>query len=103
MRVQFKPETKLGKWSAWLIVAYAVSALTFQAIYFSPWGGVPSLGALVIALVPVSPLGIAAFITSVISIIRREERSVAVRLAVVFSSLSLFGFVVWILLITFPH
>jgi hypothetical protein len=103
MRLYFKPKTKLGKWSAWIIVAFAVSVGVFPAIYFSQWGGVTSFGSLVIALVPASPLGIAAFITGIISIIRGKEQSIAVRLAVVFGSLSLFGFVVWILLITFPH
>ena len=103
MQVHFKPTTTLGKWSAWLIVAFVVTAGALQALWFSEWDGVPSLGALVITFVPASPLGIAAFITGIISILRSEERSVSVRLAVVSGSVSLFGFVVWIFLVTSFH
>jgi hypothetical protein len=34
VRVHFKPTTTLGKWSAWLIVAFAVFLVAYQAIYF---------------------------------------------------------------------
>ena len=105
MRVQFKPKTKLGKWSAWLIVAFAVSFGAFQAyiasftgqlvVFTSPW--------MALALSPAPPFGVAAFITGLISILRRKERSIAVRLAVVFGSFGLFGLIAWIILVTFPH
>ena len=105
MRVHFKPKTKLGKWSAWLIVAFAVCLGVFQAMYASSTGGFPWYRDLLLALMlsPAQPLGIAAFITGLISILRREERSIAVRLAVVFGSFGLFGLIAWIILVTFPH
>jgi hypothetical protein len=105
MRVHFKPKIKLGKWSAWLIVAFAVCLGAFQANYASSTGGFPWYRDLLLALMlsPAQQLGIAAFITGLISIVRREEQSVAVRLAVVFGSFSLFGLIAWILLVTFPH
>jgi hypothetical protein len=105
MRVHFKPKTNLGKCSAWLIVAFAVCLAVYQDIYASSTGGFPWHRDLWLALTlsPAMPLGIAAFITGIISIERRGERSVAVRLAVVFGSFGLFGLIVWIILVTYPH
>jgi hypothetical protein len=105
MQVYFKPKTKLGKLSAWLIVAFAVCIGAFQAYYASLRGLVPWYSNLLMALAlsPAQPLGIAAFITGVISILRRNERSIAVRLAVVFGSFGLFGLIAFIILVTFPH
>ena len=84
MRVHFKPKTKLGKWSAWLIVASAVSvgAASFRGQFLEP--GVPFFAI---------PWGIAAFITGFISILRSKERSLAVYLAVGFGS---FILILWI-------
>lgn len=110
MRVYFKPKTKLGKWSAWLIVAFAVCFVAFLVTYASSRGQSSGLWLpwyrdllLALSVSPALPLGIAAFITGLISIVRRKERSVAVRLAVAFGSFSLLGLIFWILLITFPH
>ena len=80
MRVHFKPKTKLGKWSAWLIVAFAVfvGAASFRGKFLEP-------------VVPfyATQLGIAAFITGLISILRSKERSLAVYLAIGFGSFTL--------------
>jgi hypothetical protein len=105
MWVYFKPKTRLGKWSAWLIVAFAVCVGAFQAYYASLRGPVPWYSNLVMALAlsPALPLGVAAFVTGLISIVRRKERSIAVGLAVVFGYFGLFGLIVWIRLVTFPH
>ena len=105
MQVHFKPKTKLGKWSFGLIVAFAVCLGAFQARYASLSGGFPWYRGLLLTLMlsPAPPLGIAAFISGLISILRREERSIAVRLAVVFGSFGLFGLIAWIILVTFPH
>ena len=106
MRVYFKPKTKLGKCSAWLIVAFAVCLGVYQDIYASStMGGFPWYRDLLLALAlsPAQPLGIAAFITSLISIRRMGERSIAVYLAVIFGTFGLLGLIFWILLVTFPH
>jgi len=104
MQVHFKPKTNLGKCSAWLIVAFAVCLGVFQAIYASSTGA-SWYRYLLLALMfsPAQPLGIAAFITGLISIVRSKERSVAVYLAIIFGSFGIFGLIFWILLVTFPH
>lgn len=85
MRVQFKPQTELGKRSAWLLVALAVFMGVFRInVLLGHRGGDtffsnPSL-AIPILLAGIS--GIAAFITGLISIVRKKERSIAVYLAV---------------------
>ncbi len=95
MRVHFKLKTKLGKWSAWLIVAFAVSIGVFPVIYASSSGVFTWYRNLLLALVfsPAQPLGIAAFISGLISILIGKERSIAVRLAVVFGSLGIFALI----------
>ena len=98
MRAYFKPKTKLGKWSAWLIVAFAVCLGTFAAIFISQRGGggtfLVGLG-MAIGMVRAMPLAIAAFITGLISIGRMKEQSIAVYLAIIFGLIAL---VFWILL-----
>jgi peptidoglycan/LPS O-acetylase OafA/YrhL len=85
MRVHFKPKTKLGKRSAWLLVTLAALMGIFRVnILLGQQGGDtffsnPSL-AIPILLAGIS--GIAAFITGLISIIRKKERSISVYLAV---------------------
>ena len=80
MRVHFRPKTKLGKWSAWLIVTCAVyvGAASFRGKFLEP----------VVPFYAV-PLGIAAFVTGLISILRSKERSIAAYLAVGFGSFTL--------------
>jgi len=96
MQVYFKPKTKLGKWSAWLIVAFAVLLGAFQAIWGSQLVGDTLLERFFKIWVysPAPPLGIAASITGLISILsKRKERSIAVYLAIIFG---LIGPVIWI-------
>ena len=98
MRVHFKPKTNLGKWSAWLIVAFAVCLGTFAAIFISQRSGGGTLlvnMGMAIGMIRAMPLAIAAFITGLISIGRMKERSIAVYLAVIFGLTAL---VFWILL-----
>ena len=90
MRVHFKPKTTLGKWSAWLIVAYAVVLVA---------GALQDRNGLVGGMFAV-PLGMAAFITGLISIVRSKERSIAVYLVVVFGFITI---ALIVRLITFPH
>jgi hypothetical protein len=85
VKVHFKPKTRLGKRSAWLLVTLAISMGVFRInallghqgsdTFFSN----PSL-AIPILLAGIS--GIAAFITGLLSIIREKERSISVYLAV---------------------
>ena len=85
MRVHFRPRTKLGKRSVWLLVALAVFMGVFRInVLLGQRGGDtffsnPSL-AIPILLAGIS--GIAAFITGLISIIKEKERSISVFLAV---------------------
>jgi len=85
LQVHFRPKTRLGKRSVWLLVALAVFLLVFRinALLGQRGGDTffsnPSL-AIPILLAGIS--GIAAFITGLISIIREKERSVSVYLAV---------------------
>ena len=85
MQVHFKPKTRLGKRSAWLLVTLAVLMGVFRInVLLGQRGGDtffsnPSL-AIPILLAGIS--GIAAFITGLISIIREKERSISVYLAV---------------------
>ncbi len=85
MQVHFKPKTKLGKRSAWLLVALAVFMAAFRinvllgyrggdTFFSNPFFAIPIL------LAGIS--GIAAFITGLIGIIREKERSISVYVAV---------------------
>jgi hypothetical protein len=87
MRVHFKPTTDLGKRSAWLIVAFAVLLGAFYILVASGQRGGDTFFSNPILTVPMllaAASGIAAFITGLISIIKKKERSVAVYLAVTF-------------------
>ena len=87
MRVHFKPKTNLGKWSAWLIVAFAVSMASFGILLASGQRGGDTFFSNPIIGIPIliaAASGIAAFITGLISIVRRKERSISVYVAVAF-------------------
>jgi hypothetical protein len=103
MRVHFKPKTNLGKWSAWLIVAFAVSMASFGILVASGQRGGDTFFSNPILTIPVliaATSGIAAFITGIISIVRRKERSISVYVAVAFGLITL----VFVLgEIIFPH
>ncbi len=102
MRVHFKPKTTLGKWSAWLIVAYAVVLVAFEPILRWKSVGETFLGSLFFTSMsyPALPLGMAAFITGLISILRCKERSIAVYLAVIFGVIGpiswTVGMIIWL-------
>ena len=97
MRVHLKPTTTLGMWSTWLIFAFAVSLASFGILVASGQLGNPIL---TIPILFAGTSGVAAFITGLISIVKRKERSIAVYLAVTFGLLFL---VVWLVVITYPH
>jgi len=84
VKIHFKPRTRLGKRSAWLLIALAVFMGVFRInVLLGQRGGDtffsnPSL-AIPILLAGIS--GIVAFITGLISMIREKERSISVYLA----------------------
>ena len=103
MRVHFKPKTKLGRCSAWLIVAFAVFFGSLQALIASGQrGGDTFFSNLVLAIPGLlsASSGIAAFVTGLISIIKKKERAVAIYFAVGFGLITLI-FVLGELI--FPH
>ena len=100
MRVHFKPTTKLGKWSACLIVAFALATTILTVLFYLAFGGDISGSEaegrfffwlrLLIGMGPIhfnTPFGVAASITGLTSIVRSKERSIAVYLAVTLGSL----------------
>ena len=100
MGVHFKPKTKLGKSSAWLIVAFAVATAIIAVVFCLAFGGGISGSEagdlfffwlrLLVGMGPIhfyTPFGVAAFITGLISTVRSKERSIAVYLAVTLGSL----------------
>jgi len=103
MRIHFKPTTTLGKWSAWLIFAFAVSLASFGILVASGQRGGDTFFSNPILTIPIliaATSGIAAFITGLVSIVKRKERSISVYLAVVF------GFITLVFVlgeIIFPH
>ena len=103
MKAHFKPKTKLGKWSAWLIVAFGVFMGIFQALVASgqrsgeTFFSNPSLTA---AILPAGTAGIAAFIAGLVSIIRDKERSASVIIAVV---IGLFVLIFALGEVLYPH
>jgi hypothetical protein len=103
MRARFKPTTKLGRYSAWLIVAFAVFFGSLQALIASGQRGGDTFFSNLMLAIP-GPLaataGIAAFITGLIGVVRSRERSVSVYLAVGFGLITLI-FVIGE--VAFPH
>ena len=85
MRVHFKPQTRFGKRSVWLLVALAVFMGVFRInVLLGQRGGDTffSNPSLAIPILLAGSSGIAAFVTGLISIIREKERSISVYLAV---------------------
>ena len=103
MRIHFKPTTTLGKRSAWLIFTFAVSLASFGILVASGKRGGDTFFSNPILTIPIliaATAGISAFITGLISIVRRKERSISVYLALIFGLITL----VFVLgEIIFPH
>ena len=103
MRVHFKPTTDLGKWSAWLIVAFAILLGVFYILVASGQRGGDTFLSNPILTVPMllaATSAIAAFIIGLISVVKRKERSVAVVLAIV---VGLFVIIFVLGEVIFPH
>ena len=102
------PKTKLGKWSVRLIVVFFLLFILVQIIAaVGRSQGVfdsDSFNAyqilIPITIIPSGICGIAAFITGIISILKRKERSVSVFLATIIGFL-VFDFMLGEIL--FPH
>jgi len=102
-RFYFKPKTNWGKWSTRLIVAFAVFLASFGILVASGQRGGNTFFSNPILTIPIllaGTSGIAAFITGLISIVRRKERSISVYLAV---TLGLIVLVFVLGEIIFPH
>jgi cytochrome bd-type quinol oxidase subunit 2 len=103
MRVHFKPTTNLGKWSAWLIVAFAILLGVFYILVASGQRGGDTFFSNPILTVPMllaATSAIAAFVIGLISVVKRKERSVAVVLAIV---VGLFVIIFVLGEVIFPH
>jgi hypothetical protein len=85
MKITILPKTPLGRWSIWLAVAWI---LFFVLSMFLAESGLVKLPlsdrALDLAMLGVTGgIGIASFITGLISIIKNKERSILVFLALI--------------------
>jgi len=103
MKVHFIPKTHLGKWSAWLMVAFIVFfGLFFLFIASGQRGGATFFSNLwlTVPMLLAGISGISAFFTGIIGVIKDRERSVLVYLAI------LIGLIVLLFClaeIIFPH
>ena len=103
VRFRFKPQTKLGKRSVWLLVALAVCMGVFRINVFLGYRGGDTFFSnppLAVPILLAGISGIAAFITGLISIIRVKERAISVYLAVV---IGLIVLIVALVQIVSPH
>ena len=85
MQVHFKPKTKFGKRSAWLLIALAIFMVAFRTNLLLGYRGGDTFFSnpfLAIPILLAGISGIAALITGLIGIIRERERSISVYLAV---------------------
>ena len=92
MKVHFKPTTRLGQRSAWLIFTFAVSLASFGILVASGQRGGETFFSNPILTIPgliAAAAGISAFFTGLISIVRSKERSISVYLAVGFGLVTL--------------
>ena len=103
MKINLRPKTYLGKWSAWLIVCFLVFfGLFFLFIGLGERGGSTFFSnlKLTIPYLIAGICGVASFFTGIIGIFKDKERSILVFLS------TIIGFFVflWILAeFLFPH
>jgi len=103
MKIYFMPQTRPGRWSAWLIIAFIVFfGLFYLFVATGQRGGATFFSNLYLA-VPVviaAISGISAFFTGIIGVIKDRERAILVYLAM------LIGLIVLLFClaeIIFPH
>jgi hypothetical protein len=92
VRITILPKTPLGRWSVGLAIAFILFYVLAEVLYgFEVLGpGLnPALGN-ALAIV-VAGIGVAAFVTGLISIIKSKERSILVFLTTAIGFYSLFG------------
>jgi len=84
MKIYFMPQTRPGRWSAWLIIAFIVFfGLFYLFVATGQRGGATFFSNLYLA-VPVviaAISGISAFFTGIIGVIKDRERAILVYLA----------------------
>jgi len=103
MKVHFTPKTRLGRWSAWLIVAFIVFFGLFYLFVASGQRGGATFFSNLFLTVPVviaAISGIAAFFTGIIGVIKDRERSFLVYLSILIGLIILLYCLAEII---FPH
>ena len=84
MKVTFLPKTVLGRWSFWLIVAFALFFLIFQLLVASGQRGGETFSGNWLLIIPIFLAvicGISSLIVGLVSIIKDKERSILVFLS----------------------
>ena len=85
-RIHFLPKTRLGKWSVSLIGIFITFILIFYALieWADQRGGDTFFSNLwlTIPILTAATAGISAFVTGVVSIIKKKERSILVYLSI---------------------
>jgi len=103
MKITFMPKTQLGKWSVGLILGFFIFlAFFFILVELGERGGATIFSNLKL-LIPYSLAvfsAIASFLTGIISVLKKKERSVLVFLSIILGFLIL----LWVLAeLLFPH
>jgi len=102
-KLKLSPKTKLGRWSVGLIAAFFILFAIFQLLVGSGQQGGETFSDNLLLSIPallMATMGIAAFVTGIIAIIKHKERSILVFIS------SLIGFLVLDFVlgeIFFPH
>jgi hypothetical protein len=103
MRIKFLPKSKLGKWSASLIISLIILLFVFFLLVWSGQRGGETFFSnlyLTIPMICAGISGIAAFITGIIGIIKEKDYSVILIVS------TIIGFLVLLFILAeliFPH
>jgi hypothetical protein len=93
MRITFIPQTRLGKWSVGLIAGLFLSLMSLPVLMGSGQRGGDeffSNPVLAAPLLLAGICGVSAFLTGIVGIIKRKERSIFVFLAVAIGFFALY-------------
>jgi hypothetical protein len=93
VKIHVLPQTRAGKWSLWLIIAFIVLlAAFFLLVAFGERGGETFFSnfRLSLLILPAGIAGIAAFFAGIIGIVKSRERSIIVFVATLIGFFVLF-------------
>lgn len=90
MKITFLPKTKLGKWSAALMIGFFLFFIILQILVISGQRGPGFNPFLAAAVVPAGICSIASFLTGITAIVKKEERAIFVFLVTLFGFFILF-------------